>query len=148
MASQSPERFEDEHSELEAAFRETNPRGYKSKSAPGQSKSPSVRRTRRDDFELESSSDERDRAYMHDFQIGDSDIRAGYAFPRGPGLPHSGVLASQRGNETQDYRGDMNVPGIRTVVPTHREHYWQERGVLIPLRGTPEGGGVGIILTS
>jgi hypothetical protein len=87
---------------------------------------------------------------MHDFQIRDSDIRAGYAFTRGPGLPpsHSGVLASQRGNETQDYRGDMNVPGIRTVVPTHREHYWQERGgVVIPLRGTPEGGGVGNIIT-
>jgi hypothetical protein len=68
---------------------------------------------------------------MHDFQIRDSDIRAGYAFPRGPGLPHSGVLASQRDNETQDYRGDyMNVPGIRTVVPTHREHYWQGRGSL------------------
>jgi hypothetical protein len=31
---------------------------------------------------------------MHDLQIRDSDIRAGYAFPRGPGLPHSGVLAS------------------------------------------------------
>jgi hypothetical protein len=31
---------------------------------------------------------------MHDFQIRDSDIRAGYAFPRGSGLPHSGVLAS------------------------------------------------------
>jgi hypothetical protein len=57
---------------------------------------------------------------MHDFQIRDSDISAGYAFPRGPGLPHSGVLASQRGNEAQDYRGDMNVPGMRTVVPTHR----------------------------
>jgi hypothetical protein len=52
--SQSPERFEDEYSELEAAFivRPT-PGGYKSKSAPGQSKSPSVRRKRRDDFELE-----------------------------------------------------------------------------------------------
>jgi hypothetical protein len=74
-------------------------------------------------------------------------VRAGYAFPRGPGLPHSEVLASQRGNETQDYRGDMNVPGIRTVVPTHREHYWQEREVEIPLRGTPEGGGVGNIIT-
>jgi hypothetical protein len=57
---------------------------------------------------------------MHDFQIRDSDISAGYAFPRGPGLPHSGVLASQRGNEAQDYIGDMNVPGMRTVVPTHR----------------------------
>jgi hypothetical protein len=41
-----------------------------------------LRRTRRDDFELESSSDERDRSYMHDFQIRDSDILAGYAFPR------------------------------------------------------------------
>ena len=66
---------------------------------------------------------------MHDFQIRDSDIRAGYAFPRGPGLPRSGVSASQRENETQDYRGEMNVPGIRTVAPNHhREHYWQERG--------------------
>ena len=64
---------------------------------------------------------------MHDFPIRDSDIRAGYAFPRGP---HSWVLVSQRGNEKQDYRGDMNVPGIRTVVPTHREHYWQGRGSL------------------
>ena len=83
--SQSPERFEDEHSELEAAFivRPT-PGGYTGKSAPGQSKSPSVRRTCRDDFELESRNDERDRAYMHDFPIRDSDIRAGYAFPRGP----------------------------------------------------------------
>ena len=84
---------------------------------------------------------------MHDFQIRDSDIRAGYAFPRGPGLPHSGVLASQRGNETQEYRGDLNVPGILSLVPTHREQYWQERGFVIPLRGTPEGGGVGNIIT-
>ena len=36
--------------------------------------------------------------------------------------------ASQRGNEAQDYRGEMNVSGIGTVVPNHREHYWQERG--------------------
>jgi hypothetical protein len=85
---------------------------------------------------------------MPDFQIRDSDIRAGYAFPRGLGLPRSGVSASQRGNEAQDYRGEMNVPGLRTVVPNHREHYWQERGggVVIPLRGTPEGGGVGNII--
>ena len=131
--SQSRERFEDEYSELEAAFIDRpTPGGYEGRSAPGQSKSTSVRRTRRDDFELESSSDERDWAYMYDFQIIDSDIRAGYAFPRGPGLPHSGVLASQRGNESQDHRGDMNVPGIRTVVSTHREHYWQERGSLFP----------------
>ena len=73
-----PERFEDEYSKLEATFIERpTPGGYKSKSAPRQSKSPSVRRTRRDDFELESSSDERDRAYMHDLHIRDSDIRAG-----------------------------------------------------------------------
>ena len=84
---------------------------------------------------------------MHDFQIRDSDIRAGYAFPSGPDLPHSGVSASQRGNEAQYYRGEMNVPGMRTVVPNHREHHWQERGVVIPLRGTPEGGGVGYIIT-
>ena len=102
---------------------------------------------RRDDFELESSNDERDWVYMHDFQIRDSDICAGYAFPRGTGLPRSGVSASQRGNEAQDYRGEMNVSGIGTVVPNHREHYWQERGVVIPLRGTPEGGGVGNIIT-
>ena len=77
---------------------------------------------------------------MHDFQIRDSDIRAGYAFPRGPGLPHSGVSASQRGNEAQDNRVEMNVPGIRTVVTTHRDHYWQERwGRYSPLRNT--GGG-------
>jgi hypothetical protein len=122
------------------------PGGYKGRSAPGQLKSPSVLRTRRDDFELESSSDERDRAYMHDFQIRDSDIRAGYALPRGPVLPRSGVSARQRGNEAQDYRREMNVPGIGTVVPNHREHYWQERGVVIPCRGTPEGGGVGNII--
>jgi hypothetical protein len=125
--SQSPERFED--SELDATFIERpTPGGYKSKSAPGQSKSPSVRRTRRDDFELESSSDERDRAYMHNLHIRDSDIRAGFAFPRGPGLPHSEVLASKRGKETQDYRGEMSVPNIRAVAPSHRENVWQERG--------------------
>ena len=64
---------------------------------------------------------------MHDFHIRDSDIRAGYAFPRGPGLPHSGVLASKRGKETQDYRGEMNVPSIQAVAPIHRENVWQER---------------------
>ena len=131
--SQSPERFEDEYNELEAAFIERpTPGGYQGVSAPGQSKSPSVRRTCRDDFELESTSDERDRAYMHDFLIRDSDIRAGYAFPRGTGLPHSGVSANQRKNEAHDYRRDKNGPGIRTVVPTHRIHYWQERGSLFP----------------
>jgi hypothetical protein len=136
--SQSPERFEDEYNELEAAFIERpTPGGYQGGSAPEQSKSPSVRRTCRDDFELESSSDERDRAYMHDFQIRDSDIRAGYAFPRGTGLPHNGVSANQREHEAHDNRGDKNGPGIRTVVPTHREHYWQERGIVISLRRPP-----------
>ena len=84
---------------------------------------------------------------MHDLHIRDSDMRAGFAFPRGPGLPHSGVLASKRGKETQDYRGKMSVPNIRAVAPSHRENVWQERGFVIPLRGTPEGGGVGNILT-
>ena len=70
--------MEDENSELEAAFIEIDqPQGDIKVH-----QSPSVRRTRRDDFELESSSDERDRAYIHDFQIRDSDIRAGYAFLR------------------------------------------------------------------
>ena len=145
--SQSHERFDDEYSELEAAFVErSTPDGYKGESAPGQSKSPSVRRMRHDDFELESSRDEKDRAYMHDSQKRDTDMGAGYAFPRGQGLPHSGVSASQRKNEAQDYRGDMNAPCIRTVVPSHREHYWQERGVVIPFRGPPEWGEVGNII--
>ena len=75
---------------------------------------------------------------MHDFLIRDSDIRAGYSFPRGTGLPHSGVSANQRENEAHDYREDKNGPGIRTVVPTRRVHYWKERGSLFPsedLRG-------------
>ena len=114
---------------MEATFIERpTPGGYKSTSAPGQSKWPSVRRTRRDDFEWDSSSDERDRAYMHDVHIRDSDIRAGYAFPREPGLSHSEVLASKRGKETYDYRGEMSVPNIRTIAPSHRENVWQERG--------------------
>jgi hypothetical protein len=133
--------------DLKMILERPTPGGYKSTSAPGQSKSPSVRRTRRDDFELDSSSDERDRAYMHDLHIRDSDIRAGYAFPREPGLPHSGVLASKRGKETHDNKGEMSMPNIRAVAPSHRENVWQERGVVIPLRGTPEGAGVGNILT-
>jgi hypothetical protein len=40
----------------------------------------------------------------------------------------------------------MNGSGIRALVPTYREHYWQERGVVIPLPGPPEGGGVGNII--
>jgi hypothetical protein len=87
---------------------------------------------RRDDFELDSSSDERDRAYRHDLHISDSDIGAGYAFPREPCLPHSGVLARKRGKETHDYRGEMSLPNIRTTAPFHRENVWQERGSLFP----------------
>ena len=97
--------------------------GYKGGSAPGQSKSPSVRRMRHDDFELEWSREEKDRAHMHDSQNRDTDMSAGYAFPRGQGPLHSGVSASQRGNEPHDYRGDMNGSGIRALVPTYREHY-------------------------
>jgi hypothetical protein len=62
----------------------------------------------------DSSIDERDRAYMQNVHIRDSDIRADYAFP------------SKSAN---------------------RESVWQDRGVAIPLRGTPEGGGAGKILT-
>ena len=99
------------------------PGGFKCTSAPGQSKSPSVRRTRRDDFDWDSSSDERDRAYMHNVHIRDSDIRAGYAFPREPGLFHSGVLASKG--------AEMRVPNIRTIAPSNRENVWQG-GSLFP----------------
>jgi hypothetical protein len=85
---------------------------------------------------------------MHDLHIRDSDIRAGYAFPRGPGLPNSGVFASKRGKETHDYRGEMNVPSMRAVAPSHRENVWQERGGgrYSPPRNTG-GGVIGNILT-
>jgi hypothetical protein len=72
-----------------------------------------ARRTRRDDFELESSREEKDRAYMHDSQNRDTGMGAGYAFPREQGPLHIGVSVSQRGNEAHDYRGDMNGPGIQ-----------------------------------
>ena len=72
--------------------------------------------------------------------IRDSDIRAGYAFPREPGLFHSGVLAGGG--------AEVRVPNIRTVAPANRESVWQDMGgAAIPLRGTPEGGGEGKILT-
>ena len=74
------------------------------------------------------------------FRLEAPDIRAGYVFPREPGLPHSGVSDSQRGNEAQDYRREMNVPGIQTVVPNHREHYWQERGGRYSLPRNTRGG--------
>ena len=80
---------------------------------------------------------------MHDSQNRDTGMGAGFAFPREQGPLHSGVSVSQRGNEAHDYRGDMNGPGIQALVPTYREHYWQERGVVIPLRRPPEGVGVG-----
>jgi hypothetical protein len=122
--SQSPERFKGEYSELESAFMERpTPGVYKGGSVPGQSKSPSVRRMRGDNFELESSREEKDRAHMHDSQNRGTDMVAGYVFPMGQAPLHSGISASQRGNEAQDYRGDMNGPGIRTLVPTYREHY-------------------------
>jgi len=76
--SQSPERFDDDYGELDSAFLDRptpggdgkgyleGPPGNKGGLAPGQSKSSSVQRTRRYDFELESSREEKDRAYMHD----------------------------------------------------------------------------------
>ena len=95
--SQSPERFEDEYGELDSAFTERptpggedkgyfeGSRGNKGGLTSGQSKSPSVRRTCRDDFELESSREEKDRAHMPDSQNRDTDMGAGYVFPRGKG---------------------------------------------------------------
>jgi hypothetical protein len=73
---------------------------------------------------------------MQNVHIRDSDIRADYGFPREPGLFHSGVLATE-----------VRVPNIRTVATANRESVWQDRGAAIPLRGTPEGGGAGKILT-
>jgi hypothetical protein len=46
---------------------------------------------------------------MQNVHIRDSDIRAGYAFPREPGLFHSGVLAGGG--------AEVRVPNIRTVAP-------------------------------
>lgn len=88
------------------------PMGNKGGSALGQSKSPSVRRMRRDDFELESSRENKNRAYMHDSQSRDMGVKARYASSSEQGLLHSGVSASQKGNEAHDYSGDMNGPGI------------------------------------
>jgi hypothetical protein len=119
--SNLPDRLEDDYSEMETTFMEKQtPGGFKCTSAPGQYKSPSVCRTRRDDFDWDSSSDERDWAYMHNVHIRDSDIRAGYAFPREPGLFHSGVLASKG--------AEMRVPNKRTIAPSIRENVWQDRG--------------------
>jgi hypothetical protein len=85
-----PRGLKDEHSELKTAFIERpTPGRYKGGSAPGQSKSPSVRRTRRDDFELELSRDEKNR---------ETDMGAGYAFPRGQSPPTVG---------SQQVRGEM-----------------------------------------
>ena len=50
---------------MESTFMERQtPGGVKYTSAPGQYPPPSVRRSRRDDLDWDSSSDERDRAYM------------------------------------------------------------------------------------
>jgi hypothetical protein len=75
---------------MESTFMERKtPGGVKNTSAPGQYPPPSVRRTRRDNLDWDSSSDERDRSYMQNVHIRDSDIRAGYAFPREPNLYHT-----------------------------------------------------------
>jgi hypothetical protein len=42
-----------------------------------------------------------------------------------------------------DIRADYAFPS----KSANRESVWQDRGVAIPLRGTPEGGGAGKILT-
>ena len=114
------ERLDDDYSAME---RQT-PGGVKYTSAPGQNPPPSICRSRRDDLDWDSSSDERDRAYMQNVHIRDSDIRAGFAFPREPGLCHSGVLASGGGGGGAEVR----VPNIRTVAPANRESVWKDRG--------------------
>jgi hypothetical protein len=60
---------------------------------------------------------------MQNVHIRDSDIRMDYAFPREPGLFHSGVLAGGGGSE-------VRVPSIRTVATANRESVWQDRGAL------------------
>jgi hypothetical protein len=72
-------------------------------------------------LDWDSSSDERDRAYMQNVHIRDSDIRAGYAFPREPGLYHSGVLASGG--------AEVRVPNIRTEAPTPPPSGIPRRGI-------------------
>lgn len=80
------------------------PGGNPGESAPGQSKSPSVRRARRDDFELYSGRKERDRAYVHDSQNRTAGL--GYASSRGQGPLHHRAPSRQRGNESHDYSRD------------------------------------------
>ena len=120
------ERLDDDYIEMESTFMERQtPGGVKYTSAPGQNPPPSICRSRRDDLNWDSSSDERDRAYMQNVHIRYSDIRAGFALPREPGLYHSGVLASGGG-------GEVRVPNIRTVAPANRESVWKDRGPLFP----------------
>ena len=152
--SQSPERLDDDCGELDSAFMERQtpggedkgyfegPRGNKGESAPGQLQKPSVRRTRRDDFELESNHEEREWENMHPSQNRDTCMGAGYTSPRGQGLLYQGVSNRYRVNEAPDYSRDLNGRGMPAVVQTYREHDWPEGGgVVIPLRGTPEGVG-------
>jgi hypothetical protein len=53
-----------------------------------------------------------------------------------PGDKVPSTVGSQpvRETEAQDYKGDMNGPGMPALVPTNREHYWQERGRYSPPR--------------
>ena len=48
---------------------------------------------------------------MQNVHIRDSDIRAGYAFPREPGLFHSGILTGGGGGGAE-----VRVPNIQTVT--------------------------------
>ena len=93
-----------------------------------------------DDFELDSGHEERDRAHVHDSQNRTAGL--GYASPRGQGRLHRRAPSRQRVNESHDYNRDMHGPGMQACVLAYRKHYWQDRGVVIPLRGPPEGGGI------
>ena len=77
---------------------------------------------------------------MHDSQ--NSTAGLGYASPRGQGPLHRRAPSRQRGNESHDYSRDMHGPGMQACVPAYREHYWPDKGVVSPLRGPPEGGGI------
>lgn len=147
--SLSPERLEDDYGKMDSAFMEKQtpggedrgyfkgprgnkgesalqhsnyfegPRGNKGESAPRHSK-PSVRRMRREEFELDWCREERDRAHIHDSQNRAVGIGPGYATTRGQGPLHHGASTGQWGSGVQEYGVDMEGPATKLSVPTYR----------------------------
>lgn len=74
----------------------------------------------RDDFEMDPSREERDRSYMYASKYTAMGRGPEYATPRGQGLVHR-VASSGHGEwgTGQD---------MKSLIPTYREQYWQERG--------------------